>query len=88
MDDNDMEFDMFQSIKPTELPAAPTKSKQPVVMSDSEDDLSEEEKFIAKENMAANRKNKKSGGFQSMGNWKHVCRDLLYTKRIAHDLCY
>lgn len=67
MDDNDMEFDMFQSIKPTELPAAPTKAKQPVVMSDSEDDLSEEEKFIAKENMAANRKNKKSGGFQSMG---------------------
>lgn len=67
MDDNDMEFDMFQSIKPTELPAAPTKSKQPVIMSDSEDDLSEEEKFIAKENMAANRKNKKSGGFQSMG---------------------
>ncbi|KAJ8651744.1 hypothetical protein O0I10_012691 [Lichtheimia ornata] len=78
MDDNDMEFDMFQSIKPTELPAAPTKAKQPVVMSDSEDDLSEEEKFIAKENMAANRKNKKSGGFQSMGLSHQVFKAVLH----------
>lgn len=83
MDDNDMEFDMFQSIKPTELPAAPTKSKQPVIMSDSEDDLSEEEKFIAKENMAANRKNKKSGGFQSMGKWKQVFQVSRNAKTIS-----
>ena len=70
MDDESENYDMFQSIKPSALPAAPsnpTKMAPAITMSDSEDDVSEEEKFIANENMAANRKNKKSGGFQSMG---------------------
>ena len=70
MDDESENYDMFQSIKPSPMPAAPakpTKNAPTLNMSDSEDDVSEEEKFIANENMAANRKNKKSGGFQSMG---------------------
>ena len=70
MDDESENYDMFQSIKPSAMPAAaakPTKNVPTLNMSDSEDDVSEEEKFIANENMAANRKNKKSGGFQSMG---------------------
>lgn len=75
----DEEYDMFQGIKPSAVPAepsAPVKKAASVPMSDSEDDSSEEEKFIVNETIAANRKNKKSGGFQSMGNAERSFKSL------------
>ncbi|KAI9484793.1 P-loop containing nucleoside triphosphate hydrolase protein [Zychaea mexicana] len=81
MDDESENYDMFQSIKPSAPSAVPSKSTKniPAVdMSDSEDDVSEEEKFIASENMAANRKNKKSGGFQSMGLNQQIFKAILH----------
>ncbi|KAI8141774.1 P-loop containing nucleoside triphosphate hydrolase protein [Fennellomyces sp. T-0311] len=81
MDDESENYDMFQSIKPSTLPAAPskpTKNAPTIAMSDSEDDVSDEEKFIANENMAANRKNKKSGGFQSMGLSHQIFKAILH----------
>ncbi|KAI7859503.1 P-loop containing nucleoside triphosphate hydrolase protein [Circinella umbellata] len=81
MDDESENYDMFQSIKPSAMPAAsakPTKNVPTINMSDSEDDVSEEEKFIANENMAANRKNKKSGGFQSMGLNQPIFKAILH----------
>ncbi|KAI8368300.1 P-loop containing nucleoside triphosphate hydrolase protein [Radiomyces spectabilis] len=48
-------------------------------MDDSDNDDSEqEEKFIANENIAANRKNKKSGGFQSMGLSHPIFKAVLH----------
>ncbi|KAI9272846.1 P-loop containing nucleoside triphosphate hydrolase protein [Phascolomyces articulosus] len=81
MDDESENYDMFQSIKPSAMPAAsakPTKITPAISMSDSEDDVSEEEKFIANENTAANRKNKKSGGFQSMGLNQPIFKAILH----------
>ncbi|KAI8976159.1 P-loop containing nucleoside triphosphate hydrolase protein [Pilobolus umbonatus] len=67
--DSDLEADMFgkfKSKKPdTAVISSGKKNTTPITFDDSEDD--QEEKFIASENLAANRKNKKSGGFQSMG---------------------
>ncbi|KAI9312215.1 P-loop containing nucleoside triphosphate hydrolase protein [Dichotomocladium elegans] len=72
---------MFQSIKPVAVPTAAASAPAKAVafdISDSEDDLSEEEKFIASENQAANRKHKKSGGFQSMGLSHQVFKAILH----------
>ncbi|KAI8382413.1 hypothetical protein BD560DRAFT_431801 [Blakeslea trispora] len=71
-DGSDLEQDMFGQFKakkpaavPVAAPTASVKQQKPINMNDSEDE-EQEEKFIASENIAANRKNKKSGGFQSM----------------------
>ncbi|KAI7903135.1 P-loop containing nucleoside triphosphate hydrolase protein [Cokeromyces recurvatus] len=72
--DSDLELDMFGKFK-SKKPAATTiaapiasvKNQTPISLNDSDDDDDQDEKFIASENIAANRKNKKSGGFQSMG---------------------
>ncbi|KAG0174498.1 ATP-dependent RNA helicase dbp10 [Apophysomyces sp. BC1034] len=81
--DSDLQTDMFSSFKakPKALPSsatASTKPAAPITMSDSEDDSDQEERFIANENMAANRKNKKSGGFQSMGLSQPVFKAILH----------
>ncbi|KAI7867098.1 P-loop containing nucleoside triphosphate hydrolase protein [Spinellus fusiger] len=47
-------------------------------MEDSEEDSEEDAKFIASESTAANRKNKKSGGFQSMGLSHPIHKAILH----------
>ncbi|KAI9009565.1 hypothetical protein BC832DRAFT_551797 [Gaertneriomyces semiglobifer] len=44
---------------------------------DSDEDLSEDERLIAEQLKTANRKNKKSGGFQSMGLSYHTYKGVL-----------
>lgn len=59
------------STTPQPKQAAPAILSQRISMDDTDEDNSDdEEKFIANENVLANRKNKKSGGFQSMGKAK------------------
>ncbi|OBZ81260.1 ATP-dependent RNA helicase dbp10, partial [Choanephora cucurbitarum] len=83
-DDSDLEQDMFGQFKakkpaavPVAAPSASVKQQKPINMNDSEDD-EQEEKFIASENIAANRKNKKSGGFQSMGLSNPVFKAIIH----------
>ncbi|ORY95293.1 P-loop containing nucleoside triphosphate hydrolase protein [Syncephalastrum racemosum] len=89
-DEEDQSFDMFSTLPTsTAAPAAPrsrsSNNKAPapsqkITVSDDEDNDEEEddEKFIAKENVAANRKNKKSGGFQSMGLTHPIFKAVLH----------
>jgi ATP-dependent RNA helicase DDX54/DBP10 len=74
-DDSDLELDMFGKFK-EKKPAAvavaaakQTAKPKPIIVNQDDDDDGTDAKFIATENLAANRKNKKSGGFQSMGKW-------------------
>lgn len=72
-DSSDLEVDMFNQYKdkkPSITTASTNKSAPKVEIKVSESDDEQDEKFIASETMAANRKNKKSGGFQSMGKIK------------------
>ncbi|GAA5804121.1 hypothetical protein HPULCUR_009607 [Helicostylum pulchrum] len=82
-DDSDLELDMFgkfKAKKPAAVAVAATaasvKKQKPITMNDSEDE--EDEKFIASETLAANRKNKKSGGFQSMGLSNNVFKAIIH----------
>ncbi|KAI8335294.1 P-loop containing nucleoside triphosphate hydrolase protein [Chlamydoabsidia padenii] len=58
----------------------PAILSQRITMDDSsdEDNLDDEEKFIANENVLANRKNKKSGGFQSMGLSSSIYKAIIH----------
>ncbi|KAI8059942.1 P-loop containing nucleoside triphosphate hydrolase protein [Gilbertella persicaria] len=83
-DDSDLEQDMFgkfKAKKPVAVPVAAStasvKQQKPITMNDSEDE-DQEEKFIASETLAANRKNKKSGGFQSMGLSNPVFKAIIH----------
>ncbi|ORX88505.1 DEAD-domain-containing protein [Basidiobolus meristosporus CBS 931.73] len=48
------------------------------LLDDGFEDLDEEESFIAKQNQAANKKRKKSGGFQSMGLSYPIYKAILH----------
>jgi ATP-dependent RNA helicase DDX54/DBP10 len=83
-DDSDLELDMFGKFKAKKpaavavaAPAASVKKQKPITMNDS-DDEAQDEKFIASETLAANRKNKKSGGFQSMGLSNSVFKAIIH----------
>ncbi|KAF1800217.1 P-loop containing nucleoside triphosphate hydrolase protein [Mucor lusitanicus] len=82
--DSDLELDMFGKFKAKKpaavavaAPAASVKKQKPISMNDS-DDEGQDEKFIASETLAANRKNKKSGGFQSMGLSNPVFKAIIH----------
>ncbi|CAO3647833.1 unnamed protein product [Mucor hiemalis] len=81
---SDSDFDMFgkfKAKKPAAVAVAATaasvKKQKPISMNDS-DDEEQDEKFIASETLAANRKNKKSGGFQSMGLSNNVFKAIIH----------
>ncbi|KAI8083030.1 P-loop containing nucleoside triphosphate hydrolase protein [Halteromyces radiatus] len=90
--DSDLEMDMFgnlinnnNNIKPIDKPQQEQQStasilSKPITLDDqdSDQDNEDDEKFIAKENMLANRKNKKSGGFQSMGLSSAVYKAIIH----------
>ncbi|KAL0095103.1 P-loop containing nucleoside triphosphate hydrolase protein [Phycomyces blakesleeanus] len=82
-EDSDLEMDMFSSLttapaaQPAVRVAASTPKPAPITMEDS-DDSGDEAKFIATETLAANRKNKKSGGFQSMGLSHPIYKAILH----------
>lgn len=82
--DSDLELDMFGKFKAKKpaavavaAPTASIKKQKPITMNDS-DDEGQDEKFIASETLAANRKNKKSGGFQSMGLSNPVFKAIIH----------
>lgn len=82
--DSDLELDMFgkfKAKKPAAVAVAATaasvKKQKPITMNDS-DEEDQDEKFIASETLAANRKNKKSGGFQSMGLSNNIFKAIIH----------
>ncbi|KAG1304924.1 hypothetical protein G6F64_008790 [Rhizopus arrhizus] len=80
-DSSDLEVDMFNQYKdkkPSITTASTNKSAPKVEIKVSESDDEQDEKFIASETMAANRKNKKSGGFQSMGLSNPIFKAVLH----------
>lgn len=73
-DDDDSDMDIFGSLVAAKVtkPAVKAKAKPTAntaldFMEEGEGENDDEESFIAQEIQAANRKKKKSGGFQSMG---------------------
>ncbi|CEP15963.1 hypothetical protein [Parasitella parasitica] len=83
--DSDLELDMFGKFKAKKpaavavaAPAASVKKQKPITMNDSDEEDEQDEKFIASETLAANRKNKKSGGFQSMGLSNPVFKAVIH----------
>ncbi|RCH95813.1 ATP-dependent RNA helicase dbp10 [Rhizopus azygosporus] len=81
-DDSDLEVDMFNQFKDkkpvTTITTTTKKIPQQEIKVNDDDDDEQDEKFIASETMAANRKNKKSGGFQSMGLSNAVFKAVLH----------
>ncbi|KAI8975367.1 P-loop containing nucleoside triphosphate hydrolase protein [Mycotypha africana] len=75
-------FAKFKSKKPaavaTAAPAGSLKKQKPIAVNESDSDDDQDEKFIVSETIAANRKNKKSGGFQSMGLSNPVFKAIIH----------
>lgn len=80
---SDSDVDMETSLVPRKKPSTAAFDLDDLMG----DNVEEEEEFIATANLIANKKHKKSGGFQSMG--KHIFTGLLKFKnyRTATRIC-